>query len=299
MAKTIPIITPEELEGRDPFGEQADTLGVPARVNVYERPDVPATDDKNAARNCRALFIALHEAMAGTREGDAHPLFALDGFDRASLALINQTLGEGEVSVKVSEPENPKFDEIRIVESVFIGVWRVQYFLKGVQIADEIEVGPLPRCVPASAASHAVRDLSQFEVAFPEGAMNSPAIIAELREVLSARKPGQAPFTVNLSHLPISQEDVTTINETLGVGSVYMISRGMGNCHISSTLVRDLWRIQYFNNAQASLMILNTLAVTDLPEEACASADDLEDSTRRIAEYVEWLTQNWELESVN
>ena len=299
MAKTIPIVTPEELESRDPFGEEADTIGVPMRVNVFERPDIPETEDKSAAVACRGLFLELFRAMKEKAPEAPNPLFALNTYSAQALSLINQTLGEGEVSIKVTEPDGNGFDEIRIVESVFIGVWRVQYFANGVQVADEIEVGHLPRVIASSAKRHAVRDLEKTDVTFPEGAMNSPAILAELKTVLENRQAGDAPFTINMSHLPMSEVDNSIINDTLGMGSVYMISKGMGNCHISSTLVPDVWRVQYYNNAQANLLILNTIVVTDLPQEALASDDDLADSARRLSEYADWLTENWGLDPVN
>ncbi len=43
------------------------------------------------------------------------------------------------------------------------------------------------------------------------------------------------------------------------------------------------------------LMILNTIVVCGLPEEALASAEDLQDSVLRIKELVEWVTSSWEL----
>ncbi|WP_289171078.1 hydrogenase expression/formation C-terminal domain-containing protein, partial [uncultured Parasutterella sp.] len=76
------------------------------------------------------------------------------------------------------------------------------------------------------------------------------------------------------------------------------ISRGFGNCRISSTDVRHLWRVQYLNNAPTRLMILNTLVVSGLPEEAMAASEDLEDSVARIKELIEWVTQSWELPAV-
>ena len=42
-----------------------------------------------------------------------------------------------------------------------------------------------------------------------------------------------------------------------------MISRGFGNCHVSSTLTRGVWRVQYFNNMNT--LILDTLEVVTCP----------------------------------
>jgi hydrogenase-1 operon protein HyaF len=69
-----------------------------------------------------------------------------------------------------------------------------------------------------------------------------------------------------------------------------MISRGFGNCHVSSTLVRDVWRVQYFNSART--LILNTLEIVRMPEAALAAADDLADSRERLAELLQWMDES-------
>ena len=45
-------------------------------------------------------------------------------------------------------------------------------------------------------------------------------------------------------------------------------------------------------------MILNTLVVAGLPEEAVATSEDLADSAVRIKELIEWVTKSWELSPV-
>jgi hydrogenase-1 operon protein HyaF len=67
------------------------------------------------------------------------------------------------------------------------------------------------------------------------------------------------------------------------------MSRGFGSCRVSSTGVRDVWRVQYFNSMQT--MILNTLEVAEIPEVALAAPEDLADSRERLGELVEWMTE--------
>ena len=227
--------------------------------------------------------------------GDAGPAFAMNGYDKETLALINQMLGEGEVAIRISIP-NETFDEIRIQESIFVGVWRVCYYRDGQQIADQLEVSAIPSCVAEAAYVTSQPDLHPVE--FGPEAMNSPAIIAELKEALKAWEPGAPAFTINLSHLPMSAEDHKVIEAAVGAGAVQMMSRGFGNCRISSTDVRHVWKVQYLNNAPARLMILNTLVVAGLPEEAVAASEDLADSAVRIKELIEWVTKSWELSPV-
>ena len=80
------------------------------------------------------------------------------------------------------------------------------------------------------------------------------------------------------------------LERALPVGPVAMISRGFGNCRITSTGARDVWRVQYFNNMNT--LILNTIEVVDVPEVALASAEDLVDSRERLAELVTWMSES-------
>jgi hydrogenase-1 operon protein HyaF len=69
-----------------------------------------------------------------------------------------------------------------------------------------------------------------------------------------------------------------------------MISRGFGNCHVTSTGLADVWRVQYFNNMNT--LILNTIEVVDVPEVVEAAVEDLTDSRERLAELVAWMTES-------
>ena len=98
----------------------------PDIVDTFRQPYTPEVADKETAEKCRQFFIDLYEEMRlwNMDSGDAGPAFAMNGYDKETLALINQMLGEGEVAIRISIP-NETFDEIRIQESIFVGVWRV------------------------------------------------------------------------------------------------------------------------------------------------------------------------------
>jgi hydrogenase-1 operon protein HyaF len=75
----------------------------------------------------------------------------------------------------------------------------------------------------------------------------------------------------------------------LPVGPVAIMSRGFGNCHITSTALANVWRVQYFNNMQT--LILDTIEVVDIPEVALAAPEDLADSALRLTELAEWMAE--------
>ncbi len=77
------------------------------------------------------------------------------------------------------------------------------------------------------------------------------------------------------------------MEQALPNGPVAMISRGFGNCHITSTSLRDVWRVQYFNSMKT--LILNTVEVVAVPAVALAAPEDLVESRERLAELIAWL----------
>ena len=151
---TKPISIPINLlgPGSQPERSVANTIGVPDIVDTFRQPYTPEVANKATAEKCRQFFIDLYEEMRlwNMDSGDAGPAFAMNSYDKDTLALINQMLGEGEVAIRISIP-NETFDEIRIQESIFVGVWRVCYYRDGQQIADQLEVSAIPSCVAEAA----------------------------------------------------------------------------------------------------------------------------------------------------
>jgi hydrogenase-1 operon protein HyaF len=111
---------------------------------------------------------------------------------------------------------------------------------------------------------------------------NAPALVTEMTDKLAAWRPGAEAHAINLSLLPLSDEDVSYLDARLGPGSVTILSRGYGNCRISSTGTRNGWYVRYFNSREA--VILNTIEITDIPSVACAAPEDLADSAQRLGE---------------
>ena len=107
---------------------------------------------------------------------------------------------------------------------------------------------------------------------------------------LAARTHGDAAHVINLTLFPMTPEDHVVLEQFLPVGSIAMISRGFGNCHVTSTGLTNVWRVQYFNNMNT--LILNTIEIVDVPEVVLAAIEDLTDSRERLAELVEWMSES-------
>jgi hydrogenase-1 operon protein HyaF len=266
--------------------ETLDVLAMPREVSTFRMPEVPAAADALALVRARGIFEAFHAKLARwnpvvERDG---PHADLGAVPADVLALVNQMLGEGEVSVRIAGLAGPEY---RIQESVFTGLWRVCAFHRGAPVGDWIEAGPLPRAVLVAAQRSGNATLQA--PAFTEGAMNSPAILAEIAAQMAVRHPKSRAHVVNLTLLPLTPEDHAAIDGALPAGPVAIVSRGFGHCRIESTLARDVWRVRYFNSMNTP--ILSTIEVVDLPEVALAAPEDLEDSRDRLGELISWLAE--------
>jgi hydrogenase-1 operon protein HyaF len=288
--KDFPIpVRPAPVAGpgsQPPDEAELDVMPMPHGMNTFEMPRVPERVDPAALAAASRLLAGFVDQLA---QWDANslphgPALAFAGVAPPVLDIVNQVLGEGEVAIRV-EAAPP----LRIQETVFAGVWRCfELGADGRVARDWLEAGAVPRGVAESALAAAAPGLAPVE--FPPGAMNSPALLAEIRAHL-ALPPDQAPpKQINLTMLPMSPDDHAVLERALPVGPVAMISRGFGNCHVTSTLVRRVWRVQYFNSMQT--LILNTIEVTDIPEVAIASPEDLEDSRTRLAELAQWMADS-------
>jgi hydrogenase-1 operon protein HyaF len=267
-------------------GDELQYLAMPHGMNTFRMPRVPERADEaalSASRDLLAAFLSQLERWdpAVAPHG---PRLDLGGMSAAALAITNQMLGEGEVSIRISGAR-----PFRIQESVFTGLWRVCALDGDGRLgADWLEAGTLPEVTGSAAREAGAARLPRIDI--PPGAMNSPALLAEIRSRVATRSRGDAAHVINLTLFPMTPEDHAVLERALPVGPVAMISRGFGNCHITSTGVADVWRVQYFNSANT--LILNTIEIVDVPEVALAAAEDLADSRERLAELVLWMDES-------
>jgi hydrogenase-1 operon protein HyaF len=267
---------------------ELDVMPMPREMNTFRMPRVPERVDPAAlaaSRDVLAGFLAALEGWDATGPAPG-PRTGMDGISPSALEITNQMLGEGEVSIQVGGAR-----PLRIQESVFTGLWRCcELDAEGRLQRDWLEASAVPEAAIDAARAAAADALPPTD--FPAGAMNSPALLAEIASQRLGRAPGQRAHVINLTLFPMTPEDHAVMQAALPVGPVAMISRGFGNCRVTSTLTRDVWRVQYFNTMNT--LILDTIEVVDVPEVARASAEDLADSRVRLAELVEWMNESVE-----
>lgn len=259
--------------------EVLDYLPMPHDMRTYRAPILPEPEEVRDRSAARAWLGRLLEAARAWRPGKGSSSLSMGELTEDDRRLVDQVLGEGEVSAKITGENG----SLSIQESIFAGVWRLrERDASGRTRADRVEVGDLPA---------AIRNVALAGQATPvqappgPGVINAPALLAEIAE--QTARPSGGNHVINLTLLPFGPEDAAWLDERLGRGRVTLLSRSYGNCRITATGIARVWWVQYFNSQDA--LILNTLEICDVPEVARASAEDLEDSAGRLAEVIAWI----------
>ncbi len=277
----IPVVVEAGSQPADADGVVLDYMQMPREVWTYDVPVVPEPEDVAGLDEALAVLERVNAVLAAYRPGDAPVVIELDHLDATNRTLVDQVLGDGEVSVL--------FDgafRARMQESVLAGVWRVQYIDDSDDVQrDVIEVASIPSLV-RDAVFEGARERIDFDAAaIPEGVGNAAPILVELEDKQSAFVDCAEPHVVNLTLLPCTDEDLDFLAATLGSGSAVILSRGYGNCRITSTGTHNTWWVQYFNSQDT--LILNSIEVSRVPDVACAAPEDLDDSHERLTEILE------------
>jgi len=261
-------------------GGQLNYLPMPSQMASYEPAPLPERDEVVGMEAGLSVLRDLEAVLARYRVGEPAVRVGLGDLDSANRRFLHQVLGDGEVSVISVDAAR-----LRVQETRLAGLWWVHVRHDDVPGQDFLEVAEIPALVRSQAFSGIAP--ARAPASAPDGVMNAPPVLVELFDRAAAWRSHADTHVVNLSLLPLTEPDLAWIDESLGQGGVVILSRGYGNCRISATALRNVWWVQHFNNDEK--LILNTLVVDDVPVEALAAQEDIDDSAVRIAEILEAL----------
>lgn len=271
--------------GSQPVSEDGQGLSyidMPSDMATFEEPSIPEPDAVEGLVGAREAMLWLRQALADYEPGSEPKLANLTALDAENRELVNQILGEGEVSVSYNGAIRA-----RSQESVLAGVWRTLYFNDDDKVCHDIlEVADVPHTVSVPGASERSINASKTDVR-PE-LNNALAILIELEAKFQSFIEEGAPHIINLTLLPLSEGDLAFIDERLGRGPIDTLSRAYGKCQVSNTLTANVWWVRYYNSM--GTLILNTIEVTDVPAAIAAAPEDLRDSATRLDDL---LTPYW------
>ena len=254
-------------------------LAMPQGMETFSQPRLPENAAPDMVTHAANLLGEYLDSVK--RAGFTGAQLDLLGLEMPLRDVINQSLGFGEVSAFTTAPEH-----WRVQETAFAGLWRVLKLAEdGRMLIDRLETGAIPAALTETMSRVSSVDLTP--PAYPPGTMNAPALVEELRLQAASWKAGDAAHIINLTLLPVSDADLDTLYSWLGHREVSILSRGYGNCRITSTRLKNVWWVQYFNSMDT--LILNSIEVVGMPEVALASAEDLDDSVERLREYLDMM----------
>lgn len=280
--KDIPVIPlgpgsqPEESDGA-----QLEYIDLPKEVRTYSRPDIPEPEEVRDLLGAREAMDWLRKAIANY-DPEGEPVMAnISRLDETNRDLVNQILGDGEVSARFQGVVRA-----RMQESVLAGIWRTFYLDEDDNLThDLIEVGDVPYLVrmPSSSDPDPMARLRRQKP--PEGVANALPLITEITDYAARFPLTRRPHSINLTLLPLSEEDLEFLETILGKGPVDILSRGYGDCRVASTAVPNVWRVRYYNSM--GTLILDSIEIIDVPGVACAAREDIEDSGGRLDDILE------------
>lgn len=267
-------------------GAEIDILQLPSGMDTFESPILPEPEDVAHLEPAKKCLSKLLLSMQSWQSELPNVSVDIDKLDAENLDLIDQVLGEGEVSLMLAPEGDASKGVVRIQESVLTGVWRIRYFDENeFLVHDSIQVGPIPDLIYTTTFYNAKSKITETPESLPEGVSNAPPLLAEINERLESFNPENGAHTINLTLLPQTEQDLMYLDTHLGLGNTTILSRGYGNCRITSTGTKNVWWVRYFNSQDKN--ILNSLEISDIPEVACAAIEDIADSAVRLREILE------------
>jgi hydrogenase-1 operon protein HyaF len=274
--KDIPVsvIGPGSQQGAG--ADAPSYIDMPSDMDKYDAPLIPEPEDVQDLLGAREAMSWLGNALVEYQLKTEVQLANLNALDEENRELVNQILGEGEVSVTCDGALNAK-----VQESVLAGVWRTLYFDADGEVAmDLLEVAAVPHV--AFAEDSSMRPVNTALPLETKDITNALPILVELEDRCSKFEKSGTEHSINLTLLPLSQEETEFLDTRLGRGPVDMLSRAYGKCQVISTLTPNVWWVRYYNSM--GTLILNSLEVTNMPKVVAAAPEDIGDSATRLTE---------------
>jgi hydrogenase-1 operon protein HyaF len=270
----VRVFGPGSQQGK--LGEAPTYIDMPSDMARYDPPLMPGPEEVEHLAGAREAMVWLRAALTECNATRRRQLADLTQIDDDSRKLVNQILGEGEVSISYDGAPRAQ-----VQESVLAGIWRTFYFDDDDRIAiDLLEVADVPHIVGAT--RNGAQAIDTTEPASSQEVPNAMPILVELEDRrLEFERSGKT-HTINMTLLPLSQAELEFVDQRLGRGPVDVLSRAYGKCAVISTQNANVWWVRYFNSM--GTLILNTLEVTGVPQVVIAASEDIRDSASRLNE---------------
>lgn len=262
----------------DDDGAVLSYMEMPSGMATFAIPVLPEREEVAGLDAGKAILHKVQRLLASFTSDGVHDIVELTELDAANLRFVDQMLGEGEVSIVAGE-------NVQAQESVLAGVWRIRTVNEsGHLVRDIIEVASFPAVLLRDAFAGCAEQIP-IPAAFGEGVFNAPSLLPEINEHIPAANASGVAHVINLSLLPHTEQDLALLDGLLGRGTLIVLSRGYGNCRVTTTGTHNVWWARFYNSQDA--LILNTIEITAIPEVIKAAPEDIADSAARLHEMLE------------
>ena len=269
-------------EGTVDTDDQLRLIGMPTGLVRAARQALAADQLTLASRE--VLHQVLDDLERRKTEPSTPPTrVSLRDLNEPDKATVADILGECDVWAKVGVGAA----YWRVVESVLAGVWRLESSDADGNVAEWVEIGPVPRPI-LDAASSLPRATIEIPAQMPQGAMNAAALLIELQERSSNYQHGSENHVINFTLLPLTDVDAEVLTTILGQIPLVIRSGGYGSSRVFGMGLRNVWAVQYTNGM--GNVILDTLEIGGVPVAVLAAREDFEDSHERLSEILKAFT---------
>ncbi len=273
--KDIPVrVTGPGSQPASLDGQTLSYIEMPSEMAQYQEPYIPEPGAIAAHEGARDTMRWLRAALAAYNGSEKLQLANLGALDERSRELVNQIIGEGEVSVQYDGAVRAKSQE-----AVLAGVWRTLFMDQNDKVIfDFLEVADVPHTVRMSDETFQPVDISREGLT--DDLSNAVAVLIELRSHSDQYIKTRQAHTINLTLLPLSQTELEFLDMKLGRGPIDTLSRAYGKCQVFRTLTPNVWWVRFYNSM--GTLILNTLEVVDIPATIRAAPEDIAESAKRL-----------------
>lgn len=280
-------ITRTRSAGSQIEGERLEYMNMPKGMEVYEPPRLPEAEQIAAAPEGLSVLQEVADALVRSAGSHGNETLDITALTAAERAVVNQVLGEGEVSAIIDNGDGVR---VSVQESLLAGVWRLITTRGDAIERDAIEVGAVPALFAQAAMLDWGAERPAWQGPLPPNVLNAPSLVEEVRDRSARWEPGQEAHVINLTLLPVTMEDIGFLDHEIGTGSLLVLSRGYGNCRITNTRMRYGWRVVYYNSMDK--VILNTVEITDIPQVMMAAPEDIRDAHERLVDLLHILRED-------
>lgn len=222
-----------------------------------------------------AVLTRIAQAAAAYVEGGETVVVELGPLSSEDRAFVLDVLKIGDCRAKVASEE-----ALDIVESGYLGIWRISAQGGPDEPHDRVEIGVLPRLLFERLAEQ--RRSAADPNAFPPTTPNSMAgaTIHEITEAVGNLRTGVT-HAVDLGQVPYTPDDEEELIDWMGTGPVSFVTGGSFPSEVTLTRFYPVWFGKVFG--RSGKLSMAVVEISETPPLIAVPAEDIRDAGRQLS----------------